>query len=465
MSFDKSVVVDFTSEGNLAAFKRYGWAVSERHGAWTDGTEAWIEINGLDPNTDYDCELYVTPYLAPPDVTEQDIVIKLASTEVLHERLSKSGVLRLTVPSAAIDPNGHVGLTLWCSTAIAPRALGRSMDSRRLGVSARYLTLRPVTPALCPQAKHSPESGYSPPAHLKKAASSSAVRRDGRHRLAAVTMTYNEPEYLPIWLRHYGNHVGLENCFVIDHGSDDGSTDRLTGCNVVKVPRSSYDPTIQSDFNSKFCSSLLCWYRRIIYSDVDELVMPDPAIAGTLREYCESSIPDVVTAIGLNVQHVPDLEGPLDLMRQITPQRSWVFPSSSMCKPLLINRDVRWSPGSHSADAVLAFDHLYLFHLRWVDFESGIRRLTRTRAMAWAAGASGDHARLTDDDWNRQLFAFAKLPRDEPADLEPSSSPLRSFLDAVRASQSGREFQTYKIDLALWGSRLWKLPDRFVGTF
>ena len=37
-------------------------------------------------------------------------------------------------------------------------------------------------------------------------------------------MTYNEPDFVPIWTRHYTRHVGTEHCYVFDHGSDDGST-------------------------------------------------------------------------------------------------------------------------------------------------------------------------------------------------------------------------------------------------
>ena len=60
--------------------------------------------------------------------------------------------------------------------------------------------------------------------------------------IAAVTMVYNEPEYLPIWCRHYAKAVGPENCFIIDHGSDDGSTSSLPNFNVIrKSPRSPKD--------------------------------------------------------------------------------------------------------------------------------------------------------------------------------------------------------------------------------
>ena len=43
--------------------------------------------------------------------------------------------------------------------------------------------------------------------------------------LAAVTMVYNEPEFIPLWIKYYGEQVGKENCYIVDNGSDDGSLD------------------------------------------------------------------------------------------------------------------------------------------------------------------------------------------------------------------------------------------------
>ena len=46
-------------------------------------------------------------------------------------------------------------------------------------------------------------------------------------RLAALTMAYNEPVWAAVWARFYARQVGAENCFLLDHGSDDGSTEKL----------------------------------------------------------------------------------------------------------------------------------------------------------------------------------------------------------------------------------------------
>ena len=56
--------------------------------------------------------------------------------------------------------------------------------------------------------------------------------------LAAVTMVYNEPEFIPLWIKYYGEQVGKENCYIVDNGSDDGSLDDYKDeVNIIRVPK------------------------------------------------------------------------------------------------------------------------------------------------------------------------------------------------------------------------------------
>ncbi len=54
-------------------------------------------------------------------------------------------------------------------------------------------------------------------------------------RTVAITMVRDERDMLPRWIRHYGNHVGLDHLIVIDDNSQDGSTDGLL-CTVHRLP-------------------------------------------------------------------------------------------------------------------------------------------------------------------------------------------------------------------------------------
>ena len=60
-------------------------------------------------------------------------------------------------------------------------------------------------------------------------------------KVAAVTMVFNEKGKLPIWTRYYGAQLSPGQCYIIDHGSTDGSTDNLGGFNQIRLPRSPQD--------------------------------------------------------------------------------------------------------------------------------------------------------------------------------------------------------------------------------
>ncbi|MBV9784427.1 MAG: glycosyltransferase family 2 protein [Acidisphaera sp.] len=297
--------------------------------------------------------------------------------------------------------------------------------------------------------------GYDPPRHA------GCIQT---MKLAAVTMVYNEAHLLPIWARHYTRHVGARHCYVIDHGSEDGSTADLGAMNVVPVVRWPTDEERRAAFISRVCAELLGRYDGVLHTDVDELLVPDPGLFADLPAWAAATPHDVVTAVGLNVIAVAE-EAPIDPLRPISRQRRYVAFSSALCKPVYARRAVRWAPGLHSADAPVVFDSLFLFHLRYCDRAQALARLARTRAMSWASEQAGAHARVSDAEFISLLDNFAAMPRREHVAFDASLPPMADWLRKVQASQQGREFETYRIDLQINAYELWPLPPRFDGTF
>jgi hypothetical protein len=445
------VTIHFANTGNSDLYAGAGWSMPESIGRWTCDTKAELTVRGLAAGRDYRCEMDLGPFVLPPALPAQTFIVSCQGIQLFSEAMSEGAKIGFAVPRGAIAPNGELELVLRLPDAAVPSQLGPSTDGRRLGFSIWRARFEPAM--LREKLAGSEPVPVRPPVAAAKQA------------VAAVTMVFNEPEYLPIWLRHNAHQVGIENCYVIDHGSDDGSTANLPGCQVIRIPRSPYDPIVQSAFTSKFCSSLACWYDRVVFSDVDEIVMADPRIAPTLRDYVARALPDVLHVIGLNVIHRIDVEPDLDLSRPVTVQRPYVFANSPMCKALMISRDVQWAGGSHSADAPVVFDHLYAFHLRWFDLRVGLQRMARTRAMAWAHHQAGGQARLADREFEAQIGGFGRMPRLDQCDFAPDAEPLAGFLDRVLRSQAGREFGTYKLDLDIWSNELWRIPERFIGAF
>lgn len=290
-----------------------------------------------------------------------------------------------------------------------------------------------------------------------------------RAPLAIVTMVYNEAVFLPLWLRHYTLQAEPRHCYVVDHGSDDGSTDRAglpAGLNLVRIPRSPQDDARRCRFMSQFCAGLLVWYESVIYVDVDEILVADPALHASLADYAASlDAHAVISAIGLDLLHCPDDEPVLDWSRPVSLQRRWLRFSSAMCKPVLIRRPVSWAPGFHNIDAPPRFDELFLFHLRYVDLEAGLARLALTRAQAWGSPQAGSHQRMADTVWRDMLLGMASLPRLTRGTLGLEDELLHGWLARVMQSTSSRQAELYRIDLHLSGDSLWRLPERFVGCF
>lgn len=275
-------------------------------------------------------------------------------------------------------------------------------------------------------------------------------------RVAAITMAYNEATLLPIWARHYARQVGADHCFVIDHGS----TDPIVvppGVNTLRLPRSPHDDERRAGFVSNLAQTLLSYFDWVLYTDADELVLADPDHAPNLQAFCASAPDDTITAIGLDVQHRPDCEPPLNPALPVGRQRGWVRFTSAMCKPVLTRRPIRWDPGFHSCDQPPRFAPLFLFHLHWADRTLGQQRLARTRAMRWASDTAGRHARLPDRHWLDMFDGMARLPiRD--TDLRPAGPPLDDWLAATLAS---RPAAGGPVALDVNAPELWPIPPRF----
>lgn len=286
-----------------------------------------------------------------------------------------------------------------------------------------------------------------------------------RKTLACVTMVYNERDMLPLWLRHYGGQVGAQACYVIDHGSDDGSTADLGGATRLRLDRSPLDEPGRAAFVGQVCAGLLRQYDYVAYTDADEMLVADPAIWPSLVDYINDAPPPVVTALGMNLLHLIGHEADWDPARPILAQRHWAFALASMCKPALIGRPVAWSPGFHSSDAPIMFDRLFLFHLAYFDYGTAMRRQQKRRSQTFANDHTNQHHREADTTVQGWMQGWSRMPRDTEVTLDPHCPSTSGFRQRVLASCAGREGHDYPLDLGISQNRLWKVPARFADRF
>ena len=276
-------------------------------------------------------------------------------------------------------------------------------------------------------------------------------------KVAVLTMAYNETINLPIWIKYYGDNFGRQNLYLLDHGSDDGSTAHLD-INRFVLPRGALDEVKRARLVSCMHKSLLQSFDCVIYTDADEILLPDPACYPSLSAYLERNYRDVVGGVGLNIIHQQDREPALDTARPVLQQRSWVQFVSDGCKPLVARIPVAWAPGFHSCDAPLNIDpDLYLFHLKLMDFDLSLQRLELTRSILWSdeaiqLGHSVQH-RFGQEEFQQKYFS------DEMRYVVDQNLPFDfhyELRDVTR--RPGVVTPHYEGKIA-------RIPDRFAGTF
>lgn len=286
--------------------------------------------------------------------------------------------------------------------------------------------------------------------------------------IAAVTMVYNEPEFLPLWIDYYGKQVGLENCYVVDNGTDDGSVDKFKSeVNVIRVPRLFKDNLQRTRFLSDFCSSLLHYFSHVIHIDVDEFLIANPLKYKNLKEYIDSwdSTTSSVTSIGLNVTHIKSKEEKIDVNRKILNQRHFVRFISPMCKPAIIHKPIQWTPGFHGSNHPVNFDDLFMFHLRYFDLEYGLKRLERTRSMSWKTDKEGLHQRVEDETWLNWFDSFEKFRlKGQLLTKKGLNDELRLYLDELKSQVTINEHGRYKVPMKT-PNTLFEIPTCFKDYF
>lgn len=202
---------------------------------------------------------------------------------------------------------------------------------------------------------------------------------------AVLTIVRNESIFLPIWLRYYGQFFALEDTYVLDHGSTDGSTDRL-GFVREMVSHDTVDHTWMRRTIQARQHELMENYEVVLINDVDEIIAPNPERYGTLGDFIDDFDEEFVNCHGYELIHQHDTEPPIDLDRPILDQRGWWFENFAYSKPILARVKMHWFDGFHARrDGRANFDYdLRLIHLHRMDFQLCLERHSYRTNLAWS---------------------------------------------------------------------------------
>ena len=222
-----------------------------------------------------------------------------------------------------------------------------------------------------------------------------------KRKCAVFTMVKNESFFLPISMNYYEKHFEKRDIYVLDHQSNDGSTDEMKNCIVVENDLTQ-DHNWMTSIVVGFLESLLKNYDCVLFAHVDEIVSPDPR-KFSLRDYISNMSSDYVVCTGLEVLHMVKDEGSLDMDNSILSQRRYWYKNPSIYnKPLLTRVPLRWTPGCHNVSGIKkqkdADPDLFLIHLHRMDFEHCKRRHHKT------ANCSFYKPDLEDKKWGWHAF-------------------------------------------------------------
>lgn len=287
--------------------------------------------------------------------------------------------------------------------------------------------------------------------------------------LAIVTMVFNEGVQLSRWIRHYSKHIeSLSDIYIINHGSNDGSIEKLPfGVNVINLDRNEGNglQTWRASYVSNFVNELQKLYRAVVYVDCDEYLVVDPRVAQNLFNYVNIKNSISTHTIGFDVLHDRACEPSLgdSLISRVRKKIQFV---AAMCKPVIALdfTPIKWQSGFHVSNINPVYGDLYLFHARYADVNHGLKRLSITRELYRPETASCpvDHQKINDDMYLNWVDSWIKFQTSVEDILDINSFPRRCVDDFCYKISSGG---VYEFNYSYRSTVLYLIPDIFLDLF
>ena len=290
--------------------------------------------------------------------------------------------------------------------------------------------------------------------------------------VGVLTMAYQDYLFVQKWYDYYGALFGAENLFILSHGGDPKHKAIAPGANVISVPR---DPSLKRldrkrwGSLSAISSGLLEYYNWLICGDVDEIVVPDPAVYPDLRAFFEEmnareDRPKSLCPLGLELIHNPDFEdGKLKLEKPILSQRRVFRINPNYSKPCVLRRKCVFTIGGHANTHLPRHlqDDLYLIHMRYFDYDYSYQRLVSRAEMRRTINNARDDETVSGA-WANDLQSLKSLSSGTPVETTIDFSAFKqTMIDKQKLLHDGK--------VAFWGGRrtkeLYQLPERFGAVF
>ena len=235
-----------------------------------------------------------------------------------------------------------------------------------------------------------------------------------KKKCAVFTIVKNEDYFLPIWIKHYQRFFDNSDIYVLDHQSDDGSTNNLE-VNVINVVNElTFDHQWLVDIVETHQAKLLEEYECVLFAESDEIIYClDKPLNEMIDDFLEDTS-DFVTAHGFEIKQ--NNEPNISINDEIIKNRNYWFESFSYSKTLLSKKKLNWIWGFHypiKEKSKLWADgnsiggnilnqktkkdyNLFLLHLHRCDFSLMVERHKKRSNWRHKQDGGGGH-NLTDD--------------------------------------------------------------------
>jgi hypothetical protein len=215
---------------------------------------------------------------------------------------------------------------------------------------------------------------------------------------------------------------------------------------------------------NRFANAMLMVYDAVVFTDVDEFLVPDPAKYDGLHDYVgRNSHRDIVAPLAVNVLHAPQTESPIVADRPVLEQRRFVKVAPNMCKPLVKRVASPWMEGFHGTKDRFEIDHeLLMVHLKYYDAAT-LREVADRRQKAHEVegrGAASSAWSIDGDELVSRLESWVSTAGEDVQLLEPDQVKVENFVGKVPNGYRARGQQL----VAMEKRPLLRLPERFSAT-
>ena len=138
--------IDFTGNGNSRIYKTHGWSGQEENHCWTEGPQAGLRFHlqgerrgGNQTNLIF--RLNAFPYLGG-GLSFQEISVIASGQHIGTWQISDEGWFETGIPSDQVMEDGRLlEIAFDISDPTAPREVGKSSDSRKLGIAVQAIEI------------------------------------------------------------------------------------------------------------------------------------------------------------------------------------------------------------------------------------------------------------------------------------------------------------------------------------